>query len=488
MRLSDKTTLFFIAGVTPTTGEQSLIDGIDGNVKVRSVLKDDAYANGARLEAADYVAGAVPADYLAAYPFLPVIWPTEGTFTAAGDSRTNGTLTSTANNLYLEANYPLAWAMNRCGGKMEVNGPDDYGVGGDTSTDLLARWSTVLADDAQNIFLLIGVNDRGGADMTLAATIANVEQMLDEAGEAGKRIWLANEMPREGVTAGQEANHIAFSRWCSDPQGALFRRPWVFPVDTWQAVADDTASNTFLNGMDVDGLHLLVVGAARVGLGALAPAVYAGLQNVAAYELANDETDLFDATTNPTGTLNTNAGLTGTGGSGGSNTAGNFADDFVASVNGAANNALFTGSKETDPDGNEWQVITISGTPDSDEGRCEFRIELDPADFSDGDIYEVGALVQWEDLVNVNGCWLETYFDDGTVYRSRSLDQYNNTRPSPANSKGTMFMRTPPSFAIPDASALSNVRAALNIQTGAGAVASSGVIKVAKFTARKKVS
>jgi hypothetical protein len=484
MRLSDTTTLFFIAGATPTAGELALIEGIEGTVHVRSALKDADYSNGTLLEAADYVAGSPPADYLAAYPFVKAIYPTVGTINAVGDSRSNGTITVTADDYYAEANYPLTWAITHAGGRARIVSADDLGVGGDDTADVLARIATIVADPAESFFLLAGANDRGSSDLTYAQSVSNMEAILDAMGAAGKRVFLANELPYEALTGTQLANHLAFHRWLGDPNGALYQRPYVFPVDTWGAVADDTNENEFRTGDDVDGLHLAVIGAERIGR-VLGAALRAALNSVSPFILDAAGTDSFDATTNPGGNLTPNPTMSGTGGSGGTGSSGDFADDFSVSLTSTAANLTVVGSKETDSAGKEWQVLTIGGTPDSDSGRVEFRNELDLSEFSEGDRYEVAALVQWEDLVNMGGLWVETYIDDGpTTYRSRSNDPYNYTRPFPTNSKGTVMLISPQSFVVP-AGTMDNIRAVVNIMSGQGAVASSGVIKIADITARK---
>lgn len=111
---TDKKTLYFIEGATPTAAEALEIAKIEGKVFVRSARQDGQYAN--TLEVADYVAGtSVPTLYAQTYPFYaPRVlakgrWGSTNTplpMSLEGDSITNQSFTST--NVLNAIGWPVA--------------------------------------------------------------------------------------------------------------------------------------------------------------------------------------------------------------------------------------------------------------------------------------------------------------------------------------------------------------------------------------------
>lgn len=274
----------------------------------------------------------------------------------AGDSRTANGFDITTGRHYLESRGAAGWAQAACGNRFKIRRPH-YGVGGDTTAMLLARWDTVLADAAGTIVLMIGANDRGGANLTLQQSIDNVTSMISQARTAGKVIILGNEMPYNAITGQQRTNHFDFHNWLTLAP-TLFNN--VYGWDSWSTTIDPATVGTqtyqWLAGLADDGLHPNVEGGKVFGT-SLAAAVSA------VFPAVDYSTPWVSGESVPNPALNLNPGMTGTGGTKGTtgSVTGSIADswrgDFAASDTAAVCDCQF----ET-IDGIRYQTLTFSGT------------------------------------------------------------------------------------------------------------------------------
>jgi len=465
--MSNKKVIYFTKSETTTPGEEVQIASVPHKtVVVRNSLANSRY--GDALESCDFVAGSPPQAYLEAYPFLAQLNCMSNVIVAAGDSRTAGTYSTSATTSYFESKFPLPWAAAMCNGAAILR-EIDYGVGGDTTATLLARWQTVLADSAPNIFLLIGANDRGSANLTLAQSISNMVAMLDAAGAAGKMVFLADEMPYGALTGTQKDNHLAFSKWLGSATGALLRRPWVVSVPTFAAVCKYGETNLFATDFSTDGLHPVPIGAFHAGR-ALATALRDKMAPLKMGRFAHSWAELCS-----------NPNLTGTSGSTGSGVSGQLATSHSLTLSSAASGVTVAASKVIAEDGTEYQKLVFSGTPSAADGRAEFRTEIDLGAVSTGDLFVVGCEFIANGLQNIAAITTETQLQPNAI-RSRALDVYSGSL-IPKEMNAHFYHVTPISFPI-DKAVNTNVRAAVNIMFGTAA-AVSGTVLIKSLKARK---
>ena len=140
----------------------------------------------------------------------------------------------------------------------------NFGVGGDTSDDVLARLDSVVAADPDEVILLIGTNDFGTRH-TVEYLVRNVQSILVDLRKElpGSRMLVQSVMPRgrEFADRIQEANiHL---RQFSATVHAQY-------LDLWPALAlDDGEINPLYSD---DRLHLTPAGY-EAWLGELRPAL-----------------------------------------------------------------------------------------------------------------------------------------------------------------------------------------------------------------------
>lgn len=148
---------------------------------------------------------------------------------------------------------------------------DNLGVGGQTTTQILARIDDVLAYAPGWVHLIAGTNDMGAGTSTAKA---NIDSMLDQLDAAGIRVILGTIPPRTGdkYTGTIKADTLELNRWIIE-QGRS--RAGVVVVDYFTALAD--VSNNYRASVcgynsTSDGIHLSATGAYVCGK-ALAAAV-----------------------------------------------------------------------------------------------------------------------------------------------------------------------------------------------------------------------
>jgi lysophospholipase L1-like esterase len=371
----------------------------------------------------------------------------------AGDSRTLQAFDDSTGRFYFETRGAVAWALPNCGHRFRVATAVQYGVGGNTSTQLLARWDDVLADPAGTIVLLISTNDRGSS-FTLQQSIDNVTAMLEQAYTAGKVVILGNETQRFGasVLAGQNlTNHNDFHDWLDE---APNRWRNVYGWDTWSAVAAETDTS--------DGLHQNTIGAKKMGeaLATVMSSILPATDYSRPYVVGESHAQPA---------LNANPGLTGTGGSKGTGVTGNLADNWT--VTASTGSLAIACSKETDGDGVTWQVLAITGTSPSGSPSLIMRPSSNLT-LVEGDSYDVRARVKLDaGSSNILSVTTEARID-GVVTQSRALDGYQ--APDAAPAEGFDLLLCTPPCVVP-AGAVTTVRGQITVNIVPSVVVSATV-------------
>jgi lysophospholipase L1-like esterase len=193
----------------------------------------------------------------------------------------------------------------------------NYGIGGETTTQILARVPDVIALNPGWVWITAGTNDVNGA-VSFATTKANFGAMFDAFDAAGIRVAVLTLPPRlAGSYSGTaKADTLAINEWLRQ-QARL--RPSLVVADIWPSLADGSSSNyvSTLWGFNPtsDGVHLSATGgyaAGKVLAEALRPYV---TTNVVPFSNPSPGANLLtSANARPAGTTTSDAtGWSGTG-------------------------------------------------------------------------------------------------------------------------------------------------------------------------------
>lgn len=265
------------------------------------------------------------------------------------------------------------WAQALSGARVEFAQDLNFGVSGETSTQILARVNDAANSRADAVVVLAGTNDRGVAALSAAITIANLTAIITALRAKNKRVFLLTVPPRglSGTpyfTAGsQQLNYLyAVNTWikrvASQARGVTVIDPWADWADPLSNVAAFRAGQ--INA--ADAAHFGPASAYPIGK--LLAAEFAKAYPAIDW-LPKSNFDVYDAINNPTGALNTNPMMDGTSGtlSGSTPTpTGQVADSW--SLSGTDGGFTLAGSKQTV--GNDvFQRIALGGTPGAGSDR-----------------------------------------------------------------------------------------------------------------------
>lgn len=249
--------------------------------------------------------------------------------------------------------YP-GWSNWVAGCRFLVVPESDAGVGGNTSTQLLARFDLdVIAKAPDIVVILIGTNDITQGDtagdppaVTAATVLANVTEMIVRTRAIGAKIILIKVMPRGSAAAQMNANEI--TAWETINAGyAAMAALDLLVVDTEPYIGSMTPYHGFIFGYTVDNLHPSIKGS-----------FYAGIPIAAAIDrLVGSGYTLFTANNDPANAV-INGFMTGTSGTL-TQATGAVADNWsvtgLAGVTSACSLVALTG-------GGNFQQIVLSGT------------------------------------------------------------------------------------------------------------------------------
>lgn len=323
--------------------------------------------------------------------------------TCLGDSRTRY-------NYYVSAASPDAtWDMNATGyafwaqtlsmARVRIPAEYNFGVSGDTTTQMLARLPSALATPASAAIVFGSVNDRSNS-MTADQSIANLQAIILGLRNAGKRVYVICELISTALSGVQLAYQSSVRDWIKRTASRLNN---VVIVDPVEDMADTSGSSPgFLPFMSRDGLHYTPRGAYYIGK-SLAKAFIADYPAVDC--LMHLPFEAYGAN-NVRGNLLSNGLMKGAGGtlSGTSPTpTGTVADNWtLASSSGAG--LTIAGSKVTgtqitglDGSGNAnrlLQQVVVGGTPTLGFPAAALTFVPSTANLSAGDVIEGFAYVE----------------------------------------------------------------------------------------------
>ena len=319
----------------------------------------------------------------------------------AGDSITANASSSLTNPALFPRGFAM-WAQMRSGHRAFHGYRGNQGVGGDSSAQLLARFSDTitelqLAPAGQRIcVILIGTNDI--ATIPFATTTSNIASMVSQLRAIGSRIILVKILPRGTVASPMNATSLAnwegVNNWIATQAAADLK-----VVDAEPLIGNMDANHTVQTGMTTDGLHPGPVGAFRVGQ-AVSNAIN---QFVLPGEI------LPTSSGDPlNGLAGINPFFTGTSGTASNGATGTVATGWAISaansITGQTAIRTFASSVITHPQGyGQYQQIDFDFdyTGDNRIVRCS-RSFSGLSGFNLGDVVEVLAEVQWDNnLQNV---------------------------------------------------------------------------------------
>lgn len=276
------------------------------------------------------------------------------TIAVLGDSisyqNTNGS------NLVLRAQGYIGWACVLSGGRLTFSNSLNFGVAGDTSTQVLARTSSVIAAAPAFCVVHCGTNDvYASPSITHATTVANLAAIYAALVGAGIVVVAVPILPRSkdassGSMATAERQKLQrINNWI---RRAALTTPGVILADPTLNIIDLTASNGDPLGASTaaataytyDGLHPAPRGAFWMGK-AISDALSVFLPPASL--LAVSQIDTYSATNNPTGNLLTNGWFTGTGGTAGTGASGSIASSWTLRRTSGTTGAI-VGSKTTE--------------------------------------------------------------------------------------------------------------------------------------------
>ncbi|HET6915320.1 MAG TPA: GDSL-type esterase/lipase family protein, partial [Acidimicrobiales bacterium] len=162
----------------------------------------------------------------------------------AGDSITADSATGTTG--HMSSAGAAAIGLYPVGSVGVATGVSDAGVGGNTSTQLLARFDTdVIAKNPKLVHILIGTND-ASADTPLATLAANIRAMIAKCEGIGAQVVMGTVPPNgTGSPVDRKALIVAYNQWIC--RYAISKG---FPVADYYRVLVDPATGGYLAAYD----------------------------------------------------------------------------------------------------------------------------------------------------------------------------------------------------------------------------------------------
>lgn len=316
-----------------------------------------------------------------------------------GDSRTANGFSGSSPNFFLE-NYGYSYWVNYYSlGEVFINHSYNFGVGGDTTIQMMDRFAAVLASDATIVIILAGTNDFTDANnIQPGVTIQNFKTMIRHLQNAGKVVVMVADTPRGGpdgtdkeLTQAQFNKQLAVRNWIltqAPRQGVVVADPWTEMVAPGGKVAR--------KGVTHDGLHPGPIGAEIIGRH-IVNAIKDYWDH--ALVLPTDDT-VYSALANKYGNQLVNGLFKGTGASVSATV--NPVAGSVLAPSWAVSGSTYTGVatrlyKEPDPDGfGEKQCIHFTGNATTDGALFTLNQSLTIGNLTEGGIYKGFVKVEVE--------------------------------------------------------------------------------------------
>lgn len=404
---------------------------------------------------------------------VPEVRILDRVISATGDSRCANGFSGAAPALVLEVYGWAPQAAVLSDGRARVTHARNHGVGGDTTAMWLARVPAMLAAGGDVFITLIGTNDRGSANMTLAESKANILAGLKMFADAGKAVVIVAETPRGGANAlvgTQLANHLALRQWIKSDLPALGYKvadPWPELIDPAQVAAGLPLAGYFHDGLHPGPIAARIIGKhvaqALVGLlGAplALPTVASPVDSLTPVPLLTGTNGTISGSANATGSMATSTVLTGSSWTG----------------------ATAVAAKAPSPEVGEYQLVTLGGTPTLTAPFLTVHQVANLTGVPAGTTIKGVGYIEYSGLAGVAGVALEVMFVrpvGGTQY-VKCLDRY--TEANPLNSSLVQGRYETPDLVLDGTETEVRVRVAIYAVQN---VALAGTIKIGQMMAVK---
>lgn len=318
----------------------------------------------------------------------------------AGDSITASSGSTITNPALFPRGYAM-WSQMRSGHRAFHGYRGNQGVGGNTSAQLLARFSDTITElqlspAGQRVcVILIGTNDI--ATIPFATTTSNIASMISQLRDIGSRIILVKILPRGTVASPMDAtsktNWEGVNNWIATQAASDLK-----VVDAESLIGNMDADHTVQTGMTTDGLHPTPVGALRIGQAV----------SIAINQFVLTGEILPITSGDPlNGLAGINPFFTGTTGTASNGTTGTVATGWTVSaansITGQTAIRTYAASVISHPQGyGQYQQIDFDFDYSGDNRivRCSRSASI--TGYNSGDVVEVLAEVQWDNnLQNV---------------------------------------------------------------------------------------
>lgn len=273
-------------------------------------------------------------------------------FACLGDSisyqNTNGS------SLVLRSQGYMTWASILSGGRIVFEPAGNFGVSGESSTQIAGRVNQVVSYAPSFCVVLAGTNDLFAGPVSYETTVQNLATIYSALIGAGIVVVAVPVLARskDGASGSlstadrqqlQRINNWIRRKAATTP-GILLADPTLNITDHSVTNGDPVgASTAAATAYTVDGLHPAPRGAFFVGK-AIADAAAPFLDPLAFNPVS--QIDTYSATNNPTGNLLANGFFTGTGGTAGTGASGDLAASWQFRRSAGAT-ATIVGSKTT---------------------------------------------------------------------------------------------------------------------------------------------
>ncbi|WP_353216703.1 SGNH/GDSL hydrolase family protein, partial [Sandarakinorhabdus sp.] len=340
-------------------------------------------------------------------------------FVIYGDSRTRS---SSSQEGIISNNGYAGWAEAYSGNEVFFARNGNYAIKGAINSGWRELFAAYVASPSRNAVLYIGWNRSAYSDSTLSTedTRLQIGSMLDQLGAAGKTVFLVSETP-QSLSPGNP-RQIEMHEWLASPTGALLGRPFVVPVNAWDALEDPANPNFPRPEYVYDGLHLTVKGNQVLGE-AIAKAMDAHFADTDLINLAQTNGDGFTAA-NLDGVLIANPLLEGTGGMRSGAVTGDVATGWTVATNAGASGVNVVASKGISNAGFAEQIISFSGTPTGAGATIRLTLQVPLANVQIGDALRAGAVIEFDPggtgVLGISPS-LTSQTTSGAVLRTRGL-------------------------------------------------------------------
>lgn len=310
-------------------------------------------------------------------------FPVGSTLATLGDSISAVNSSGTATTAQKNALGFAAWACVLSRQRVVHTHALNFGVAGETSSQVLARVGQVVAARPNICTVLAGTND-GAISGGSATTIANLDAIYSALTGAGILVIAIPITPRGSGTTAERQRMLRVNDWIKRRSGRNFivlDLTENFGHSAWVPKA----------GYTYDNLHPTPVGAFQIGK-ALAALVTALIPSAPAPGVTT--LDTYDAVNNPSGNLLPNGVMAGTGGGLATGFTGQLANNHFINGTPAMQSTSVVFSKSTFADGiRAAQRVVWSGTYASALG-FQIASNSTPAWASAGDVLEATIEVE----------------------------------------------------------------------------------------------